>query len=200
MNYKRKHLSQSKRERILDELGGACYYCGYYATTVDHVIPHSWNANDSESNLIPACNICNSIASNKHFENLQAKKEYILSERSSLKWKRKLSGMTKTIIRPSMAMPKEEPERLSPNIKPAHKKRQPKVRVTPIRKPRKPFVSRGKPKKEKPKIKNERPKAIPPLKTIYIDPGLCMLSDEEKAARRKEREEFYKWGTRFFPK
>jgi hypothetical protein len=93
---KRRKISQGKHDEIMAQTGGACFYCGYAANCIDHIIPRSWGANDSERNLVPACDICNSIASNKHFDNLNAKKEFILSERASLKWRRRISAMSKS--------------------------------------------------------------------------------------------------------
>lgn len=88
--------------------GGACFYCGYAATDLDHIVPRSYVANDTEDNLVPSCGICNNIAGNQHFENLQAKKEYILEERASARWQRKLARMVVTIIQPGYAEPETD--------------------------------------------------------------------------------------------
>lgn len=141
MKKNRRHISQGKRDEILGQTSGACFYCGYYADTLDHIVPHSYIANDSESNLVPACALCNSIAYNKHFDSLQAKKEYILKERGSLKWRRRISAMTVTVIQPAthQEMPKEptspgpsKPSKPSRLPKPAKEtKRKPMTRLKP---------------------------------------------------------------------
>ena len=40
--------------------GRACYICGAYATTVDHVKPRVEGGSDHPSNLEPCCAPCNS--------------------------------------------------------------------------------------------------------------------------------------------
>lgn len=108
---KRRHISDGQRERVFAMTGGACFYCGYAATCLDHIMPHSYVANDTDDNLVPACDICNSIAGNQHFASLQAKKEYILAERASAKWQRKIGRMVVTVVRPAATgMPPAEPE------------------------------------------------------------------------------------------
>lgn len=65
-----------------------CYYCGDDAETKDHIIPISYyysgkregrhlTAKYGKENLIDCCKECNSLASNKVFNNVEAKKEYI---------------------------------------------------------------------------------------------------------------------------
>lgn len=98
MKYHRRRISQGKRDAIMAKTGGACYYCGYAATDIDHIAPHSYVANDTEQNLIPACSICNGIAGNKHFKSLSAKKKYIKQVRKSERWRRKLARMVVTLI------------------------------------------------------------------------------------------------------
>jgi len=53
------------------------------ATTLDHVMPMSWDNDDSLENLVPACGLCNGIASNKIFESVEHKRQYILSRRAN---------------------------------------------------------------------------------------------------------------------
>ncbi len=38
---------------------GPCVYCGSFATRVDHILPLSRGGNEVESNLVPACALCN---------------------------------------------------------------------------------------------------------------------------------------------
>ena len=124
MKYNRRHIPNSVKEEVFSQTSGACYYCGYAATDIDHVIPHSYVANNSETNLVACCSICNSIAANRHFENLQAKKNYILSKRNTLKRRRQIGKMIVTIIGTQVSsMPKSE--QLFKPSKPALRKRRP---------------------------------------------------------------------------
>ena len=36
-----------------------CYYCGQYATTVDHILPRKSGGLDTMDNLVAACTRCN---------------------------------------------------------------------------------------------------------------------------------------------
>ena len=64
--------------------GGICVYCGVRATTLDHFVPLSVVAMLSDvlneisgRFLVPACGECNSIAGNKVFKTIAAKRRYI---------------------------------------------------------------------------------------------------------------------------
>lgn len=105
MKQHRRRIAQGKRDEIMAQTSGACYYCGYAATCLDHIRPHSYIANDDERNLVPSCDICNLIAGNKHFDSLHAKKEYILAERDSLKWRRRIARMTVMVIQVEQPTP-----------------------------------------------------------------------------------------------
>ena len=62
--------------------GSLCFYCREEsASQIDHIIPYSWDGDNSIENLVPSCAWCNVVASNKLFENVWQKKEYILSKR-----------------------------------------------------------------------------------------------------------------------
>lgn len=64
--------------------GGKCYYCQReIATTIDHVVPYSWDEDNTIENLVPACGLCNSLASNKHFESVEHKRQYIMGQRKN---------------------------------------------------------------------------------------------------------------------
>lgn len=106
----RHHISDGQRERIFAMTAGACFYCGYAATCLDHIVPHSYVANDTDDNLVPACDICNRIASNQHFPSLQAKKEYILAERASAKWQNRIARMVVTVVQPPLIEPAKSPK------------------------------------------------------------------------------------------
>lgn len=75
-----------------------CTYCGCVADTRDHVTPFSYNDSTGKrksafrgqkENIVPACKQCNSIGSNKHFDGVDKKREYI-QERLEQKYKRLL--------------------------------------------------------------------------------------------------------------
>lgn len=61
--------------------GRACVYCGDYADTIDHLIPHSFGGDNSRGNLVPSCGVCNSIASDKIFSDFGEKWHFIREER-----------------------------------------------------------------------------------------------------------------------
>ena len=48
------------REQVFARDGRACYRCGGYANTVDHVVPVALGGTHALSNLRPACGRCNS--------------------------------------------------------------------------------------------------------------------------------------------
>lgn len=98
MNRGRPKISESVRREVFARTGGACYYCGALATDLDHIVPRSYIADDTADNLVAACGICNAIAHNFHFKSLSEKKEYILEERSSEKWRRRLARMVVTLV------------------------------------------------------------------------------------------------------
>lgn len=69
------------KEKILKRDRGLCQYCGHPTTGVDHIIPVSFKLDNRPENLVCCCRLCNSIASNKLFEDFIAKKIYILDQR-----------------------------------------------------------------------------------------------------------------------
>ena len=71
-----------KWSEIIKYHGSICVYCREQpATTVDHVVPYSWDSDNNIDNLVPSCTLCNLIASNKVFECFEDKRTYILSRR-----------------------------------------------------------------------------------------------------------------------
>jgi len=69
-------------DELLKRDGSRCYYCRKeIATTIDHIIPYSWDSNNSIENCVLACALCNSIAGNKMFDSLEHKRQYILNQR-----------------------------------------------------------------------------------------------------------------------
>jgi 5-methylcytosine-specific restriction endonuclease McrA len=47
------------RKKVLAAKGRACWWCGAWANTVDHVRPLALGGSDDMSNLVPACARCN---------------------------------------------------------------------------------------------------------------------------------------------
>jgi len=69
--------------------GARCYYCrSEIATTIDHVVPYSYDQDNNFENLVPACIWCNALASNKTFDNIEQKRQYILNQRNKMRNKR----------------------------------------------------------------------------------------------------------------
>lgn len=69
-------------KELIEYHGSRCYYCRKeIATTIDHVIPYSWDHDNILNNLVPACSLCNSLANNKIFDNVELKRQYILGQR-----------------------------------------------------------------------------------------------------------------------
>ena len=66
---------------LIEAHGYMCFYCQIrVATSIDHIIPISYDEMDDIDNLVPACAICNSIAGNKVFSNVWQKRQYILDK------------------------------------------------------------------------------------------------------------------------
>lgn len=61
--------------------GQSCYYCGEFATCIDHVIPVAAGGGNNIDNLVLSCSWCNLLASDKVFETLEEKCDYILWRR-----------------------------------------------------------------------------------------------------------------------
>lgn len=70
------------RNEILRKYNYLCIYCGEEANAIDHIYPVSKGGRTIKENLVAACKSCNSTASNKTFESLEKKKQYILSKRN----------------------------------------------------------------------------------------------------------------------
>ena len=82
MNNRR--MTYKKRwKELIDYYGPRCFYCRKeIATTIDHVVPYSWDAVNDIENLVPACSLCNCIAGDKMFDDVDEKRRYILQQRS----------------------------------------------------------------------------------------------------------------------
>lgn len=70
-------ISESRRLAILERDGGICFYCEYEADQVDHIIPYAHGGTDDDNNLVACCQICNLIASDKVFDTLEQKRDFI---------------------------------------------------------------------------------------------------------------------------
>src|SRR5688500_7331680 len=79
-----RRMSYKKRwKELIDYYGARCYYCRKeIATTIDHVVPYSWDAVNDIENLVPACALCNCLAGDKIFDSVEKKRQYILAQRS----------------------------------------------------------------------------------------------------------------------
>ena len=64
--------------------GDVCVYCGGIGGTVDHVVPWSYNADQSRHNLVTACRVCNSIAGSLVFQSFDDKRAYVRQRRTEL--------------------------------------------------------------------------------------------------------------------
>lgn len=77
---KRKPFSLDIRKRCYEKSNGCCAYCGKElgnSFEIDHIIPLSKGGNNSESNLVAACQSCNRLKHNSNintFKSILAKK------------------------------------------------------------------------------------------------------------------------------
>lgn len=74
-------LTPVMRELVLLRDLSTCQYCGGDANSVDHIIPWSHSHSNAAFNLVAACYICNSVASNKVFDTFLEKKNHIITRR-----------------------------------------------------------------------------------------------------------------------
>ena len=66
------------REKVLRRDKNKCRYCGKPAQCIDHVVPWSHGGSSLKiSNLVAACNYCNSVFHDKLFESFKDKKAWI---------------------------------------------------------------------------------------------------------------------------
>ena len=82
MSEQRNHQYRKLWSELVDIYGSICFYCHKeIATTIDHVVPYSWDQDSHIDNLVPACLLCNLIASDKMFDSVDHKRQHILRER-----------------------------------------------------------------------------------------------------------------------
>lgn len=89
---RRRDKRYSKRfYELIDMYGRVCFYCREeISTTIDHVIPISWDQDSEIENLVPACALCNCIAGDRIFDSVEHKRQYILKKRKSKRLRRAL--------------------------------------------------------------------------------------------------------------
>jgi len=79
----RRTTYKKRWKELIEYYGSRCFYCRKeIATTIDHVVPYSWDAINDIENLVPACALCNCLAGDKMFDDVEAKRRYILTQRS----------------------------------------------------------------------------------------------------------------------
>lgn len=83
-------IKESVREYILERDAFMCAYCDGEADCVDHIIPYAYCQSHDVDNLVAACMDCNLIASDKIFESLSKKREYIRHKRGLHKWQTRI--------------------------------------------------------------------------------------------------------------
>jgi hypothetical protein len=82
-------IPKAIREAVMEESAGCCVYCGWIADTIDHIIPRSYGGSDDRFNLVAACRLCNYIASDKIFDDVDQKRAYLLNELAKSQYKRR---------------------------------------------------------------------------------------------------------------
>lgn len=73
----RRPLSPYLHARILERDQYRCFYCGYDATAVDHIVPYNFGGGDEEDNLVACCTFCNAIGADHVFDSIAAKRTFI---------------------------------------------------------------------------------------------------------------------------
>lgn len=71
------YIPHALRRKIYAETKGRCYYCGWIAECLDHIIPYSYGGTDDGYNLVAACQQCNNVLSDLLFDDVDAKRTYI---------------------------------------------------------------------------------------------------------------------------
>jgi hypothetical protein len=72
------------RTAIMERSERTCFYCGEWASTIDHVIPWSQGGSNHPMNLVACCQSCNSIAGDRLFRDITDKLAYIVQRRQML--------------------------------------------------------------------------------------------------------------------
>ena len=75
-------LTNVEWQENLEYFDHSCAYCGSKENiTKDHIIPLTKGGTTSKSNMIPACNSCNTSKLNHDFENWYKKQSFFTDER-----------------------------------------------------------------------------------------------------------------------
>ena len=69
------------REEIYKSWDHCCGYCGTTATSLDHIIPRFKSGSSTRSNLLPACQKCNSTKGSSKMEEWYTEQEFFSNER-----------------------------------------------------------------------------------------------------------------------
>lgn len=91
MGRRRKWGYRRQWNKLVKVYGPMCYYCGEFATVIDHVIPVAAGGTNDFTNLLPCCALCNLIALDREFKDAEEKGDYIRQQR------RKMKKMTRAI-------------------------------------------------------------------------------------------------------
>jgi 5-methylcytosine-specific restriction endonuclease McrA len=70
------------KNKILQETNYRCIYCNNIATTLDHIIPKWGGGNSLQSNLVAACQTCNTSKGTNHWR-VWYKKQSFYNEESA---------------------------------------------------------------------------------------------------------------------
>jgi hypothetical protein len=89
MKYRRKWKYRKYWDELVEIYGTTCFYCREeIAVVIDHVVPWSWDNDNNIENLVPSCVLCNHIACDKIFNDVEQKRQFILSRRKNKKLRR----------------------------------------------------------------------------------------------------------------
>lgn len=66
---------------VWEMYGTDCVYCGGEADSIDHLAPWSYRADNSVSNMVPACMPCNLAAGANVFGTFPEKRAFVLARR-----------------------------------------------------------------------------------------------------------------------
>lgn len=79
-----RRLTASRKLKILERDNNICQYCLREGDQVDHIVPWAYIHDDTDSNLLTACWLCNSIAGAKVFDSFDEKRSHILARRNEI--------------------------------------------------------------------------------------------------------------------
>lgn len=74
----REAILRTVRHAVMDRDNRTCVYCGDLATDLDHVIPANYGGKSAEENLVACCRWCNTLLSDRYFEDgLDGRQAYV---------------------------------------------------------------------------------------------------------------------------